>query len=100
MPLFVLNCTDREGTLEKRLATRPAHLARLQQLDAEGRLILAGAMPKDPSNPQAGFYGSTMIVDFDSREALDAWLQDEPFLKEGVYSHIDVKPFNKAFPQG
>ncbi|AVH50302.1 MULTISPECIES: YciI family protein [Acinetobacter] len=100
MPLFVLSCTDREGTLEKRLATRPAHLARLQQLDAEGRLIVAGAMPKDPSNPQAGFYGSTMIVDFDSREALDAWLQDEPFLKEGVYSHIDVKPFNKAFPQG
>nr|WP_315280373.1 YciI family protein [uncultured Acinetobacter sp.] len=100
MPLFVLCCTDREGTLEKRLATRPAHLARLQQLDAEGRLIVAGAMPKDPNNPQAGFYGSTMIVDFDSREALDAWLQDEPFLKEGVYSHIDVKPFNKAFPQG
>lgn len=100
MPLFVLSCTDREGTLEKRLATRPAHLARLQQLDAEGRLIVAGAMPKDPSNPQASFYGSTMIVDFDSREALDAWLQDEPFLKEGVYSHIDVKPFNKAFPQG
>ncbi|MFV5494710.1 YciI family protein [Acinetobacter towneri] len=100
MPLFVLSCTDREGTLEKRLATRPAHLARLQQLDTEGRLIVAGAMPKDPSNPQAGFYGSTMIVDFDSREALDAWLQDEPFLKEGVYSHIDVKPFNKAFPQG
>ena len=100
MPLFVLSCTDREGTLEKPLATRPAHLARLQQLDAEGRLIVAGAMPKDPSNPQAGFYGSTMIVDFDSREALDAWLQDEPFLKEGVYSHIDVKPFNKAFPQG
>ena len=100
MPLFVLSCTDREGTLEKRLATRPAHLARLQQLDAEGRLIVAGAMPKDPSNPQAGFYGSTMIVDFDSREALDAWLQDQPFLKEGVYSHIDVKPFNKAFPQG
>ena len=100
MPLFVLSCTDREGTLEKRLATRPAHLARLQQLDAEGRLIVAGAMPKDPNNPQAGFYGSTMIVDFDSREALDAWLQDEPFLKVGVYSHIDVKTFYKAFPQG
>ncbi|MGE8538027.1 MAG: YciI family protein, partial [Acinetobacter sp.] len=49
---------------------------------------------------QAGFYGSTIIVDFDSREALDTWLQDEPFLKEGVYAHIDVKPFNKAFPQG
>lgn len=100
MPLFVVSCTDREGTVEKRLAIRPQHLARLEQLNAEGRLIVAGAMPKDPANPQAGFYGSTIIVDFDSREDLDTWLEDEPFLKEGVYAQIDVKPFNKAFPQG
>ncbi|WP_448762168.1 YciI family protein [Acinetobacter tandoii] len=100
MPLFVVTCTDQDGTVEKRLAVRPQHLARLEQLDTEGRLIVAGAMPKDPSNPQAGFYGSTIIVDFDSREALDTWLQDEPFLKEGVYAQIEVKPFNKAFPKG
>ncbi|AWD69602.1 MULTISPECIES: YciI family protein [Acinetobacter] len=100
MPLFVVSCTDQEGTVEKRLAIRPQHLARLQKLNDEGRLIVAGAMPKEPGNPQAGFYGSTIIVDFDSREALEEWLQEEPFLKEGVYAHIDVKPFNKAFPQG
>ncbi|GAA5556575.1 protein YciI [Acinetobacter schindleri] len=100
MPLFVVSCTDQEGTVEKRLAIRPQHLARLQKLNDEGRLIVAGAMPKEPDNPQAGFYGSTIIVDFDSREALEEWLQEEPFLKEGVYAHIDVKPFNKAFPQG
>ena len=100
MPLFVVSCTDQEGTVEKRLAIRPQHLARLQKLNDEGRLIVAGAMPKDPSNPQAGVYGSTIIVDFDSREDLDTWLEDEPFLKEGVYAQIDVKPFNKAFPQG
>ncbi|WP_180104060.1 YciI family protein [Acinetobacter sp. YH12134] len=100
MPLFVVTCTDNEGTVEKRLAIRPQHLERLQQLDDEGRLIVAGAMPKDPTNLQAGFYGSTIIVDFDSREALDAWLQDEPFLKAGVYGQIEVKPFNKAFPKG
>mgnify|MGYP000243410330 FL=1 len=100
MPLFVVTCTDNEGTVEKRLAVRPQHLARLEKLDAEGRLIAAGAMPKDPGNPQAGFYGSTIIADFDSREALDAWLQEEPFLQAGVYGQIDVKPFNKAFPKG
>ena len=100
MPLFVVSCTDQEGTVEKRLAIRPQHLARLQKLNDEGRLIVAGAMPKDPSNPQAGFYGSTISVDSDSREDLDTWLEDEPFLKEGVYAQIDVKPFNKAFPQG
>ncbi|MBP8063776.1 MAG: YciI family protein [Acinetobacter sp.] len=100
MPLFVLSCTDNEGTVEKRIATRPAHVARLEQLDDEGRLIVAGALPKDPSNPQAGFYGSTIIVDFESREAVEAWVAEEPFLKEGIYSHIDIKSFNKAFPKG
>ena len=100
MPLFVISCTDHEGTLEKRLAVRPQHLARLEQLDAEGRLIVAGAMPKDRNDLAAGFYGSTMILDFESGEALDAWLEEEPFLKEGIYAHIDVKPFNKALPKG
>lgn len=100
MPLFVVSCTDHDGSVEKRLATRPQHIARLQQLNDQGRLIVAGAMPKDPTNPQAGFYGSTLIVDFETRDALDAWLKEEPFLIEGVYAHIDVKPFNKAFPQG
>lgn len=100
MPLFVITCTDREGTLEKRLAVRPQHLARLEKLDAEGRVIVAGAMPKDRDNLQAGFYGSTLILDFESREELDLWLADEPFLKEGIYADIDVKPFNKALPHG
>ncbi|MGQ1269624.1 YciI family protein [Acinetobacter baumannii] len=100
MPFFVLSCTDNDGTLEKRLAVRPQHIERLQKLDDEGRLVAAGAMPKDPNDPQTGFYGSTMIVEFDTREALDEWLKEEPFLKEGIYSHVDVKPFNKAFPKG
>lgn len=100
MPLFLITCTDSENSLEKRLAVRPKHIARLQELDAQGRLIVAGAMPKEHGNPQAGFYGSTIIVNFESREALDLWLSQEPFWLEGVYAQIDVKPFNKAFPQG
>lgn len=98
MPLFVITCTDHEGTLEKRLAVRPQHLARLEKLANEGRVIVAGAMPKDRDDLNAGFYGSTLILDFDSRADLDNWLADEPFLKEGIYAHIDVKPFNKALP--
>lgn len=100
MPLFVITCTDQDGTLEKRLAVRPQHLARLEQLDAEGRVIVAGAMPKDPENLQAGFHGSTLILDFNSREELETWLQDEPFIQEGVYAHVDIKAFNKALPKG
>ena len=82
------------------MAIRPQHVERLQQLDDAGRLIAAGAHPKDPNDPQAGFLGSTIIVEFDSREALDAWILDEPFLKHGIYASIEIKPFNKAFPKG
>lgn len=62
MPYFVLSCTDREGTLEKRLATRPQHIERLQKLDDEGRLIAAGAHPIDPNNPQAGFLAARLLL--------------------------------------
>ena len=62
MSLFVVTCTDNEGTLEKRLATRPQHLERLQKLDDEGRLIVAGAMPKEAGNPQAGFTAAPLLL--------------------------------------
>ena len=100
MALFVVTCTDHEGTVAQRLAARPDHLARLEKLNAEGRLIIAGPMPKQPGHPEAGFYGSVIIVDFDNRETLDLWLAEEPYLKAGVYSNVDVKPFIQVFPKG
>lgn len=99
MPLFVVQCTDHDNVLEKRMEVRPAHLERLNVLNEQGRLIVAGPMPKDASDTSKGFYGSTIIVDFASREALDEWLADEPYVHAGVYKSIDVKPFIKAFPK-
>lgn len=99
MPLFVIQCTDNDNVLEKRLEVRPQHLARLVALDEQKRLIIAGPMPKDANDLSQGFYGSTIIADFDSREALDAWLSDEPYLHAGVYKDINVKPFIKALPK-
>lgn len=100
MALFIVTCTDYDHVLEKRLAARPAHLKRLEALYAEGRLILAGPMPKVEHDTRAGFYGSTLIVDFPNREALNEWLELEPYLHAGVYQHIDVKPFIQVFPTG
>ncbi|MFT4021187.1 MAG: YciI family protein [Acinetobacter sp.] len=100
MALYVITCTDKEGTLEQRLAARPEHLTRLEKLNAEGRVLVAGPMPKQPGTIEAGFYGSVIIVDFDSREQLDIWLAEEPYVKAGVYSNVDVKPFIQVFPKG
>lgn len=98
MPYFVLSCVDNEGVLEKRLKNRPEHIKRLEKLNQEGRLVTAGALPKDPDDTSLGFHGSIMIVNFDCKEDLDTWLNEEPFIREGIYSHVDVKVFNKAFP--
>lgn len=100
MPFFIVQCTDHEGTLEKRLAARPQHLARLSALNEQGRLITAGPLPQNPEDPSQGFLGSLIVVEFASRTELDAWLAEEPYLAAGVYAHVDVKPFIKAFPQG
>ncbi len=96
MPLFTVSCTDAPNSLEKRLEIRPKHLERLKALHAEGRVILAGPCPKNPEDLSQGFFGSLLVLDFSDRASLDAWLAEEPYLLEGVYSHIDVKPFIKA----
>ncbi|RYY80200.1 MAG: hypothetical protein EOO69_03640 [Moraxellaceae bacterium] len=98
MPLFAITCTDAPDSLAKRLEVRPRHLERLKALNEQGRVILAGPCPKNAQDTAQGFYGSLLVLDFADRASLDAWLAEEPYLLEGVYSHIDVKPFIKALP--
>lgn len=98
MPLFAIHCTDAPDQLAKRMEVRPRHLERLKALNEQGRVILAGPCPKNADDTAQGFYGSLLVLDFPDRATLDAWLAEEPYLLEGVYSQIDVKPFIKALP--
>ncbi|UYM55624.1 YciI family protein [Leclercia adecarboxylata] len=97
--LYVIFAADVADSLEKRLSVRPAHLARLQLLHDEGRLLTAGPMPAVDSNDPgaAGFTGSTVIAEFDSLEAAQTWAQDDPYVAAGVYDNVVVKPFKKVF---
>ena len=98
--LFSIVATDVEGSLAKRLESRPAHLQRLEALQAEGRLVLAGPNPAieadDPG--EAGFTGSIIIAEFDSLEQARAWADADPYVAAGVYAGADVKPFKKVLP--
>jgi len=91
---------DHEGSLDKRLAARPAHIARLQALCDEGRLLIAGPHPAidSPDPGPAGFTGSLVIVDFPTLEAAIAWAHDDPYVSACVYTNVTVKPFNRALP--
>ena len=91
---------DHAGSLEKRLAARPEHLARLNALCDEGRLLIAGPHPAvDASDPgAAGFTGSLVVVDFPSLTEAQAWADEDPYITAGVYRNITVKPFNRVLP--
>jgi uncharacterized protein len=98
--LYAIICEELPGALERRMANRPAHVARLQTLQAEGRLILAGPHPAiDAENPgAAGFSGSLIVAEFASREAAIAWAAEDPYALANVFSTITVKPFKKVLP--
>lgn len=98
MPLFSIVCTDAPNSLEQRLAVRPQHLARLQALHAEGRLVLAGPNPIDHDDLGQGFTGSLLVLEFADRASVDAWLAEEPYALAGVYSSVVVSPFRQVLP--
>jgi len=97
---YVINGTDAEDSLERRLTVHAAHVARLQQLQNEGRLLLAGPYPAvDSYDPgPAGYTGSLIIAEFESMEEAQAWANADPYVEAGVYAHISVKPFCKVLP--
>ncbi|AMB85358.1 hypothetical protein AWM79_08590 [Pseudomonas agarici] len=98
--LYAIIATDVENSLEKRLAARPAHIERLQRLNAEGRVILAGPHPAIDSNDPgaAGFTGSLIVAEFESLAAAQAWADADPFVSAGVYDHVQVKPLRQTMP--
>jgi len=97
--LYVIYAEDVADSLEKRLSVRPAHLARLQLLQDEGRLLTAGPMPAVDSNDPgaAGFSGSTVIAEFASLEKAQAWAEADPYVAAGVYGDVKVRPYKKVF---
>lgn len=99
--LYAINAEDRPDSLQKRLEARPAHLARLERLQAEGRLVLAGPCPAiDAPDPgPAGFSGSLIVAEFESLAAARAWADADPYMAAGVYAGVTVKPFKLVLPK-
>lgn len=98
--LYAIISRDIPESLERRLGARPAHLARLNTLRDEGRLILAGPHPAiDSMDPgPAGFTGSLVVAEFASQAAAQTWADADPYVAAGVYAEVIVKPFRKVLP--
>lgn len=98
--LYAIISQDVEDSLEKRKGARPDHIARLNELKNQGRLILAGPHPAiDVSDPgDAGFSGSLVVAEFEDLDEARNWADADPYVSAGVYSSVIVKPFNKVLP--
>ena len=100
--LYAIIAEDVPGSLDKRLAARPAHLERLKALQDAGRMILAGPCPAidSPDPGPAGFTGSLIVAEFDSLQDAKTWADADPFVAAGVYAKVTVTPFRKTLPAG
>jgi len=98
--LYSIIAQDKPDSLERRLAARPDHLERLNQLKEEGRLVLAGPHPSiDSEDPgPAGFSGSLVVAEFPSLNEAEDWANEDPYIRADVYAQVTVKPFKKVLP--
>ncbi|CAD85330.1 MAG TPA: YciI family protein [Nitrosomonas europaea] len=99
--LYLIYGEDVPDSLAQRVASRPAHLARIRELQEQGRLLLAGPCPAiDSIDPgPAGFTGSLIVAEFASLDAAREWADADPYLLSGVYAKVTVKPFRKVLPE-
>lgn len=98
--LYAFISTDYENSLDRRIAVRPAHVARLIELKNQGRLIIAGPHPAiDTADPgPAGFTGSLVVAEFEDLQSAEKWASEDPYILQDVYQSITVKPFNRVLP--
>ncbi|KAA8485279.1 hypothetical protein BDE36_2183 [Arcticibacter tournemirensis] len=94
MTQYLVTGTDYtdENALERRMAVREKHLEGARALKANNNFIVAGAV----LNEEGKMTGSTMVVQFETKDDLNAWLENEPYIKEKVWETVDVKPFRVA----
>ncbi|GGC74572.1 YciI family protein [Marinobacter halophilus] len=97
---YAIISEDAPNSLATRLQARPAHLARLEALKADGRLFVAGPHPAidSPDPGEAGFSGSLVIAEFESLEQARAWADADPYVAAGVYQSVTVKPYKIVLP--
>lgn len=76
----------------RRAVVRPVHLEAIRPLVEAGQVLVGGAILDE----EGDMVGSVMVTDFESREAFDAWIDNDPYVTGGVWRDIEVRPFRPA----
>jgi uncharacterized protein len=94
MKQYVIIAYDGDDTdaQERRKTIRPLHLAGAKKLKERNQFVTGGAILNDAEQ----MTGSVMIVQFETDEEFKEWYEQEPYIKNGVWKTIEVKPFRVA----
>jgi uncharacterized protein YciI len=90
--LIIANDGKDDGALDRRKEVRPLHLAGAKKLKETSNFVIGGAMLDDDGNMR----GSIMIVQFETKDDFQKWYDNEPYITQGVWKTIEVKPFRVA----
>jgi uncharacterized protein len=98
--LYAIIARDVPNSLALRPNVRPRHLAYLQGLVDQGRVVFAGPHPAidSPDPGPAGFTGSLIIAEFESLATAKAWSARDPSVLEGVFGEVEIKPVLQVQP--
>lgn len=88
MPLFLFNARDKANSTELRLANRQAHLEWASEYSH--RIAMAGPVLSDDGE---AMIGSTFVIEFDTREEVEAWAAEDPYAKAGLFERTEIIPF-------
>ena len=91
---FLVKAYDGEGMLDKRMEVRPRHLEGMKVLGRQ--VICAGGLLDDAGQMK----GSALVMEFKDRAALDEYLNNEPYVIEGVWQKIEVEAMNVVLVNG
>ncbi|MGB0955090.1 MAG: YciI family protein [Panacagrimonas sp.] len=97
--LYMILGRDQQNSGDARMNARPAHVARLKALQEQGRLIVAGPLPRiDAPSLEGGVSGSLIVAEFEDLASARSWADADPYIEAGVYAEVEIKPFIKALP--
>ncbi len=91
---FLLVAFDGEdaGALDRRMKVREGHLSKVEIMKKSGEFLFGGAILDDNGK----MIGSMILYEFPDRRTLDERLKDEPYITNGVWKKIDIRPFRLA----
>ena len=91
--LFAFTGKDKPGILQVRIDNRPAHVAFLEKLNAEGTLKIAGPFLGDDGKP----FGSLVVIEAADKAAAAAILAEDPYAKSGIFASTEINQWNWTF---